>query len=148
MIRVPAASDDLEMMARLHAASFDDAWSAESIGALMAQPGVLALVADDSGFILVRIASDESEILTLAVAPATRRRGIGSALVNAAALRASDLGATSMFLEVACENIAAKSLYIRLGFREVGRRPRYYAIGRQSFEDAIVMNADIPLPRV
>jgi [ribosomal protein S18]-alanine N-acetyltransferase len=73
----------------------------------------------------------EREILNLAVAPAWRRRGIGLALLNheltSAAIR---------FLEVRETNAAARSLYARVGFEEIGKRTDYY---QNPVESAIVM---------
>jgi ribosomal protein S18 acetylase RimI-like enzyme len=91
---------------------------------LLALPGTFAFLADGEcgGFVLVRTAGGEAEILTLAVAPAARRRGIGSALISAACRHAQEMGAAAMFLEVSRTNEPAKALYTRLGFREVGLR--------------------------
>jgi [ribosomal protein S18]-alanine N-acetyltransferase len=73
----------------------------------------------------------EREILNLAVDPPWRRRGIGRALLNheltSAAIR---------FLEVRKTNIAARSLYARMGFEEIGERVDYY---QKPLESAIVM---------
>ncbi len=67
----------------------------------------------------------EAEVLTLAVRPAARRRGIGRALVEAAATLA-EASAAAMFLEVAADNPGAVALYAQTGFEIVGRRPGYY----------------------
>jgi ribosomal-protein-alanine N-acetyltransferase len=91
--------------------------------------------------VISRVAGDEAEILTLAVSPAARRNGAGTALMNEAARHAWEYGARTMFLEVATSNEAAYALYSRLGFREVGRRKSYYA----SAEDALILRADLPL---
>jgi ribosomal-protein-alanine N-acetyltransferase len=42
-------------------------------------------------------------------------------------------------LEVSANNEAARALYARAGFVEVGRRPRYYASGA----DALVLRLDL-----
>jgi len=76
----------------------------------------------------------EREILSLAVDPASRRRGIGRALVEAAL--ASSSPGTTWFLEVRESNLAATNLYIAMGFTTTGRRPYYY---RNPDEAAIVM---------
>jgi [ribosomal protein S18]-alanine N-acetyltransferase len=73
----------------------------------------------------------EREILNLAVAPAFRRMGIGSALLSEELRAAADF-----FLEVRESNLAAQALYRRFGFAEVGRRAAYY---RFPIEAAIVM---------
>ena len=141
---------DAELLAKLHAGSFSDRWSASFIAKLIALPGSVALIAREEdatcGFILARVAADEAEILTLAVDPAWRRRGLGRALIMAAAERARDGGARTMFLEVETGNDAARALYAASGFREEGRRRGYYrdAPGEPA-RDALTLKADLPL---
>ena len=136
----PAA--DTAPLAALHAASFPDPWDAAAIAALLATPGTFAF-SDPEGFVLARIAGDEAEILTLAVAPRARGRGLGRALLQAAIARARQLGAVAMFLEVGVDNPAALALYSGLGFARVGARKAYYAAGHGS-GDALVLR--LPLP--
>ncbi len=92
-------------------------------------PGVFGLVDGRGGFVLARVAADEAEILTLAVAPAMRRHGLGRELMQAAMAAAAGRGAASVALEVAERNAAARSLYAGLGFAGVGRRRGYYGAG-------------------
>ena len=134
------ARDDAGPLARLHAACFPDAWSADAIRELFAGPGVFAFFLPD-GFILTRAAGGEAEILTLAVATQAHRQGLGRLLVRIAARHAGELGADCLFLEVAADNIAAQALYRGLGFAPVGRRKAYYG-GR----DADVLKVMLPLP--
>ena len=110
--------------------------------AQLGQPGVFALVDEAGGMILVRVAADESEILTLAVASHASRRGLGRALLHAALEEAAHAGAATMFLDVSDRNAAALSLYEGAGFCGTGRRPRYYADGT----DAIIMAAALTAP--
>ncbi len=79
--------------------------------------------------ILARYAADEAEVLTVAVVPERRQQGLGGRLVAAAAEEARKQGATRLFLEVSTRNPAARGLYQRLGFVQVGRRRGYYADG-------------------
>jgi [ribosomal protein S18]-alanine N-acetyltransferase len=88
---------------------------------------------------MARVAGDEAEILTLAVAPAARGRGLGRALLQAVITKAAAMGANSMFLEVGVDNPAAMSLYAGLGFSTVGTRKAYYN-GR----DALVLRLSLP----
>ena len=111
---------------------------------LLATPGTFVFTAAD-GFILVRAAGDEAEVLTLAVAPGARRTGIGSALVEAAASYAFGLGAQALFLEVGVGNAPARALYRQLGFVEAGRRKDYYRATPGKPEDALVLRSDLPL---
>jgi ribosomal-protein-alanine N-acetyltransferase len=127
-----------EALAVLHAEAFETPWDTASLAALLASPGVFA-VAEDDGFILIRVVADEAEILTLAVRPSARRGGLGRRLVEAAVVRAAALGAARMFLEVAEDNVAARALYARTGFIEAGRRRGYYARADGSREDALLL---------
>jgi len=146
----PATQADLAALAALHDACFADGWSADSLGVLLASPGVFALVAERDGgpvgFVMARNAANEAEILTLAVLPAARRTGLGRALVGEAARRARLDGAALMFLEVAIANNAARALYGALGFEEAGRRKGYYVEHPGAApSDALVLKAQLPL---
>lgn len=134
--------EEAPALAALHAASFppDSAWGPDAIALMLGLPGAFGLWRPGEGFVLARLAGDEAEILTLAVAPAARRRGLGAALMAGAMVVALTRGAASaMFLEVAEGNAAARALYLALGFAEVGRRRRYYADG----SDALVLRRDL-----
>lgn len=130
-------SGDLDAVTGLARTAAVPGWSQASLAASLADPASLCLVARDAtggldGFALGRGAAGELEVLLVAVAPAARRRGIGSALIGALLARA---GAATAHLEVRASNVAAIALYERAGFVAAGRRPRYYE-GR---EDAITM---------
>jgi [ribosomal protein S18]-alanine N-acetyltransferase len=133
------ATEDFALLAGLHAGSFPDAWSATFIRDLLVAPGVFAFVGP-GGFILGRAAGGEAEILTLAVNPPARRQGLARALIRAAASHAQDLGAGTLFLEVATGNQAARALYVGLGFSAIGERKAYYGA-----ENALVLKASLPL---
>ena len=96
-----------------------------------------------AGFILSRLAGDEAEILSVAVASARRGRGIARALLNLHLRRLAGLGARAVFLEVDEDNTPARRLYQRAGFREVGRRPGYYRQGRDKPATALVLRRDL-----
>lgn len=136
-----ATTADAPALAALHAAAFPpaQAWGANAIALLLAMPGAFGVWRDGAGLVLARMAATEAEILTIAVAPETRRRGHGAALLGEATAVARARGAAAMFLEVAADNAAALALYAREGFVEVGRRRRYYADGA----DALVLRRDL-----
>jgi ribosomal-protein-alanine N-acetyltransferase len=122
-------------LAALHAlAAPGAAWDEAAFGRLLAMPGAHAL-ADDSGFVLFRVAADEAEIIMLAVVPEARRRGLGRRLVDAAATMAAQHGARALFLEVSQANHPARALYSAAGFALCGTRPAYYPDG----SDALVL---------
>lgn len=139
-------SDEAADLARVHAAAFEHAWSGEEIAQLLDSPGGFALMvegADPMGFILCRAIAGEAEILTIAVDPAFRRKGLARALVEAAAAAARLAGAEAMFLEVADDNAAALRLYEAAGFARAGLRRGYYDRGPQGRADALVMRLDL-----
>jgi ribosomal-protein-alanine N-acetyltransferase len=136
----PALIADAPALAALHAAAFPPAerWGADAIRLMLEMQGAFGLVLRD-GFVLARVAAEEAEILTLAVLPASRRRGRGGALLSGAMAEAASLGAATMFLEVSERNEAARALYAAAGFTPAGRRRRYYADGT----DALVLRRDL-----
>jgi ribosomal-protein-alanine N-acetyltransferase len=138
------AGESAEILAKIHAAAFDHPWDAAALRALIDAPGVCALAAD-AGFVLVRVAVDEAEILTLAVKPEGRRQGWGRRLVEAGAKKAQAAGATRLFLEVAADNVAAIALYERLNFHAVGRRNGYYKRACGPPVDALVLHKALNL---
>lgn len=124
---------DLPEIAKLHAACFSDSWGIEFLGRVLAQPGSFSAIATaegrPAGFVIARAHAGEAEILSLGVHPSSRRRSLAIALVQTAINLAFRAGAVEVFLEVGIENTAARDLYGRLGFREVGRRAAYYGPG-------------------
>lgn len=132
-----AAGDDPAPLAVLHAAAFADAWDMQALKQMLAHPGAFAFHHHD-GFVLARVAACEAEILTLAVAPSARGKGLGRALLQAAIDAARIKGAKEMFLEVGADNPAALALYAGLGFANVATRKGYYA-GR----DALVLRLSL-----
>lgn len=124
-------------LAALHALAFppSQTWGPDAIGLMFRMPGAFGFWRPAGGFVLARVAADESEILTLAVVPAARRHGVGAGLMTAAMVQAGARGAAAMVLEVAESNAPALALYHRLGFAVAGRRRRYYETG----EDALVL---------
>ena len=137
-----ATPADRAALARLHADAFPpaEAWGPDAMALMLEMPGAFGLWRPEAGLVLARAVAGEAgggeaEILTIAVAPAARRQGLGAALLAAALQGAVLRGAAAMFLEVAAGNAAALALYRAAGFAEVGRRRRYYADGG----DALVM---------
>ncbi len=92
-----------------------------------------------AAFILIRVAADEAEVLTLAVVPSAQGRGLGRRLLQAALDGAAALGAATMFLEVSPDNGRALALYAHAGFVRIGRRPHYYRDGG----DALVLRCTL-----
>jgi ribosomal-protein-alanine N-acetyltransferase len=125
-----ARERDAGAIAKLHAASFKRGWSEEEFHRLLSDRNVVGhcLTAGRSviGFILSRLAAGESEILSVAIAPAWRGRGFAGPLLDLHLRRLAGLGARAVFLEVGDNNAPANRLYCNAGFYEVGRRSGYY----------------------
>jgi len=146
----PIPGTAIEALAILHGACFpDDPWEAGALARIMALSGGFGWLAfeDDepAGFILVRDLGNESEVLSLGVAPRWRRRGIAQDLLRTAMAEAARRDLPSMVLEVAVDNDAANDLYGAVGFVAVGRRARYYKRpdGRV---DAMILRLALPRP--
>ncbi len=144
---LPALSGDAPVLAALHTACFEDPWQAELIGRVLGTPGGFGMVARDRdeivGFALCRSAAGEGEVLTLCVRQASRRHGIGRALVRAALDLAKARGLASLFLEVAENNAAARGLYADAGFEAVGRRSGYYRNASGIAVDALTLHCSL-----
>lgn len=135
-------SIDAARLADIHARAITPAWTEAALRDLLAQPGVWAEVEAD-GFVLMRQAGDEAEVLTLAVLPEARRRGRGHALVQAALATCRTRGVSDVFLEVAADNTAARALYQGLGMIESGRRRGYYARSEGPAVDALILTRNL-----
>jgi ribosomal-protein-alanine N-acetyltransferase len=86
------------------------------------------------GFLVIRsVAPDEIEVLNVAVAPEHRRKGVAKALFRPLLERVD----CTVFLEVRESNLQARRFYQSIGFKDVSRRPQYYA---DPPEPGIVMN--------
>jgi ribosomal-protein-alanine N-acetyltransferase len=141
-----------EALADIHGEAFTRAWGPEDFAMLLARDNVFALgMRRDSvfgsrrllGFVLVRSAADEAEILTIAMRPGQRGRGHGRMLMEEAMRRLYRDRIAACFLEVDRGNEAALKLYRRLGFSEVGRRKEYYRSKAAGEGTALVMRAQL-----
>ena len=127
-LRTPHA----EACARVHAGGFAHPWSKQEFAQLLADSSSVGVAALDPasgrlrGFCLSRVAADEAEILTIAVDPTERKRGVGRELLHEHLQQAAFAGARQLFLEVDEDNAAALALYRRFGFAQVGQRAGYY----------------------
>ena len=137
---IAADPSHAEILAAIHRAATPEAgWSADAWRSLLAVPGARTRIAMDGaapvGFLHLRRAAGEAEVVMIATHPSAQRRGIAAALLEDAL---AALGGEPLFLEVAECNRAARALYARFGFEPVGRRRGYYRTpsGRQ---DALIL---------
>jgi ribosomal-protein-alanine N-acetyltransferase len=79
---------------------------------------------------------EEAHITILAIHPRFQGQGLGQALLWALLTKAHSRQLERATLEVRDSNLAAVSLYNKFGFKEAGRRKRYY---KDTGEDALIM---------
>jgi [ribosomal protein S18]-alanine N-acetyltransferase len=122
--------------------AYGEAWTHAQCSGILGLAGVWLYLARidgrPAGFALARAILDEAELLLLAVPPASRRRGVGRAMLDAVADEARRRGAIRLHLEMR-ENNDAIALYRSAGFEEVGRRARYYRGNDGQSFDAITL---------
>ena len=139
----PVSRADTAAIAAAERRCFSDPWSLAGVEALLENESLVGRVATGAGqnqalagYLLARSIAGEAEILTLAVLPEARRRGMGMALLEAVLLALRQVDVAAVFLEVRESNEAARALYRRSGFRPVGVRADYY---RNPPENAVVL---------
>lgn len=152
---VPLETSDARALSRVHGSAFPlsgGSWGGTEFHGLLAQPNAFGLAAvrpggsgggrEPRGFVLLRTAADEAEVLTLAVHPAWQGRGLGRRLMEGALRELYARRVDKLFLEVDEGNVPAIRLYERLGFETVGRRDAYYEkLGGRA--TALTMRLDI-----
>jgi ribosomal-protein-alanine N-acetyltransferase len=138
-----ASERDAAAIAVIHAASFQRGWGEDEFRSLLLDRNVVchrALMGRTLiGFILSRLVAGEAEILSVAIAPGWRGRGLSRPLLDMHLRRLAGLGARTVFLEVGEKNAPAGRLYRRAGFYDVGRRQGYYEGGAT----ALVLRRDL-----
>lgn len=131
-------------IAALERECFSDPWSEASIASELHSEWSLWLVDEEDGQVVAYVGSQsappDADVMNVAVAPSHRRQGRGEALMLALmdALRA--LNRESLSLEVRQSNAPALALYRRLGFVQVGKRPKYY---HNPVEDALILRKEL-----
>ena len=141
----PMQASDLKEVMAIERASHPTAWpEALFLGELDLAWSRLLLLRDFAGVLLGYIdfwlVHDELHVLNVAVAPAARRQGCGSHLLEVAIDYGIERGAEYVTLEVRSENEGAIELYRQRGFDAVGLRKKYYA---DTGEDAVVMALEL-----
>ena len=140
---LPMQARHVPQIAALERLCFSDPWNEAAVGGELENPLSLWLVAEQNGAVLGYVGSQmvppEADMMNIAVAPEARRQGIAEAMIGELIRRLSASGVTSLSLEVRASNAAARSLYEKLGFRQVGLRPNYYFHPK---EDACILRKD------
>ncbi len=133
-----ATINDLPAIQRIERLSFRDPYPPYYTKALLESLADISLIAEINekivGYIFSRIEyGDTGHIISIAVDPRWRRRGIGKALMLEAMKLLKNAGCESVYLEVRVSNHIAINLYRNLGFKIIKRIPRYYRDGEDAF---------------
>ena len=143
----PATMRDARALARLHGASFHRGWGEAEFEQMLGERNTLVHRLRQGraviGFAVSRMAADEAEILSIAVAPAQRGRGLSRGLFLTHLGHLAGRGIRTVFLEVEENNQPARRLYERAGFVVAGRRERYYKEAGGQELNALVMRRDL-----
>jgi len=136
----PATEDDIEYILEIEQEAISPPWSHGTLlGELYKNDSFFITAVEDKkicGFAILRQTADESELLQIAVAKTSRRRGAADMLMNAVLARAAETAKEAIHLEVRRSNEAAINLYKKYDFKIVRYRKGYYT---QPVEDAVVM---------
>ncbi len=129
----------LDGVAALEQAIFAEPWSRDALKLLLTDEAIGFVCVENEtiaaygGMLLTPF---DGQVTNIAVHPAFRRRGMGSAILRAMCDEATVLGLEQISLEVRASNEAAIALYLRHGFYEAGVRRRFY---KNPSEDARIM---------
>ena len=130
-------------VAELEKLCFSDPWSENSIRYELTNPLSFWLVAMEgdrlAGYVGSQSVLDEADMMNIAVHPDFRRRGVAQSLVEALVAGLKEKNVRCLTLEVRASNEPAIALYQKLGFVQVGRRPKYY---RNPREDALILRKE------
>ena len=130
-------------IAQLEKLCFSDPWSERSIASELDNKLAYWIVALEgetvAGYIGSQTVLDETDMMNVAVHPDHRRKGIAEALVTGLVEVLKEKKSHCLTLEVRASNEPAQKLYEKLGFAQIGRRPRYYHNPR---EDALILRKE------
>ena len=133
----------VSQIAEIEKLCFSDPWSENSIRYELTNPLSLWLVAVCDGKVAGYVGSqsvmDEADMMNIAVHPDYRKQGVAQMLISELISQLAISDVKCLTLEVRASNDPAISLYHKLGFEQVGRRPNYY---RNPKEDALILRKE------
>ncbi len=131
--------EDVPYISKLEEETFSMPWSASSFLEMISKEDARYYVAEEDGRILggcgVLMVAGEGNITNVVIAPASRNRGIGTAMLQHLMMEGDKEGLTAYTLEVRVSNVVAIHVYEKLGFESVGVRPGFY---EKPAEDALI----------
>lgn len=132
--------DDIDQVLEIEKHTFSMPWTRRDFETAVNNPKDLYLVVDKDGEIIgycgLWAVLEEGQITNVAVKGDYRHQGIGRRMLEVLLYKGEQRGITGFTLEVRESNIAAYTLYKRLGFGVEGVRPGFYDKPK---ENAIIM---------
>lgn len=142
---LPISTAQSNSVADLHTKLFHRGWGAGECHSLIIQESVFGYYCrfakkdNINGFVLLRVAADEAEVLSIGTEQSAQNSGVGWRMMQAAIGEAEKRGAEKIFLEVDESNLPALKLYRKIGFDTVGNRNAYYDNGEGQKSNALVL---------
>ncbi len=134
-----AGIEDLPVVQQIENMCFqEERYSAEDLSAILEEDGFETMLAEEDGPVgsaIVNYRPDliAAQLVSLAVLPRYRGRGIAHLLLSEAEKRVRARGARRMVLQVEVINVPAMNLYVHHGFTIEGVIGNYYGPGRDAF---------------
>lgn len=135
---------DLNEIEDILFSDFDDFWNINTFKNELLNPNSKYIVAkidnEIVGYAGIWKAVDDVHITNIVTAKNFRRQNIGTILLShLIEMAKAEPEITSITLEVNCNNLPAKKLYEKFGFKVVGLRKKYY----NNIDDAIIMTKNL-----
>jgi ribosomal-protein-alanine N-acetyltransferase len=138
----PLAERDLEAVANIERDLYEFPWTLGNFRDSLAAGYSCWGIHSERGLIgyaVMTLGAAEAHLLNLSIDASAQRHGYGARLLEQLLEAARAYGAEVLFLEVRPSNLAARALYGRRGFRQVGVRKGYYP-ARRGREDALLLS--------
>ena len=135
--------EDIAQIAEIESECFSSPWNEQMLKSQLGDKHIFLAATDDKGllgYVGLMHVLDEGYISNVAVTSSARRKGVADALIEQMRRCAEALELSFMTLEVRVSNVPAIALYSKHGFKEVGRRKKYY---EYPCEDAIIMTLEL-----
>ena len=137
---VPMQEPYLDEIAQLETVCFSHQWSRQALAEELQNPHAVFFAAVEEeavlGYAGMHVVCGEGYIDNIAVFSHARRRGVGRRLLQALIDWMQQHEGIFLTLEVRPSNEAAAALYQSMGFKEAGRRRRFY---QDPQEDALLL---------
>ncbi|HLE54863.1 MAG TPA: N-acetyltransferase [Thermoplasmata archaeon] len=134
-----ATQEDLDALYEVELACFQEhRFRKDHLGWILTNEKALTLVEETKegkllGALMLLFEGAACRVLSVAVVPEARRRGIGTKMMQATEDAARERGSSVVRLEVSTQNLGAVEFYRGLGYRTDGVLYGYYSWGEDAY---------------